>query len=134
MVSYSDYKRDYHLDVRRYEVLFKKAYIDGLFKYRIPVYLTNSGMAALTTILNFLEMEQKITGPILLGASSYFQNKELIKRLFTGVIEVHEHDTEKIKEILIQKKPSVLFFDALCNSHDIAIPNLFEIVEILKKT
>ncbi|MBP9719093.1 MAG: PLP-dependent transferase [Candidatus Levybacteria bacterium] len=131
--NYNDYKRDQHLDAKMYAKRFRKEYIDAIFKFTIPTYLTNSGMAALTTILNFLEMEKKITGPILLGASSYFQNKELIKKLFLGVTEMHEHDTEKIKKFIEEKNPSVLFFDSLCNSFDIAIPNLRNILEMLKR-
>lgn len=132
--NYSDYKRDQHLDAKEYALAFRDTYIDGLWKFPIHTYLVNSGMAALTTILNFLEMERKITGPILLGSSSYFQNKELIKKLFTGVIEVHEHDTKQIQEIIRTKHPAVYFFDSLCNSHDIAVPNLKEIIDEIKQT
>lgn len=134
IANYNDYKRDHHLDAQDYVQKFRNEYLSGLLRFTIPTFLTNSGMAALTTILNFLEMEQKITGPILLGSSSYFQNKELIKRLFTGVIEVHEHDTDTIVEIIEKKHPSVLFFDSLCNSYDIAVPNLPQIIDTLKKT
>lgn len=130
--NYTDYKRDHHLDAKQYGEKFRNEYVNGFLKFPIHTYLVNSGMAALTTILNFLEMERKITGPILLGSSSYFQNKELIKKLFTGVIEVHEHDTEKIKEIILTKKPAVLFFDSLCNSHDVAVPNLKKILSVAK--
>lgn len=134
IANYNDYKRDQHIDAKEYAQKFRNEYIDGFFKFTIPTYLTSSGMSALTTILNFLEMEQKITGPILVGSSSYFQNKELIKRLFTGVYEVHEHDTDTIKKFIEEKHPSILFFDSLCNSHDIAVPHLSEIIETLKKT
>lgn len=132
--NFTDYKRDYHLDAKIYAEAFKSEYLDGFFKFPVHTYLVNSGMAALTTILNFLEMEKKITGPILLGASSYFQNKELIKKLFIGVTEIHEHDTEKIEDFIRTKHPSVLFFDSLCNSYDVAVPNLSTILETVKKS
>lgn len=130
---YDDYKRDEHTDGKTYANAFKTAYLKGVLKFRTTTYLTNSGMAALTTIINYLVMEKKISGPILLGASSYFQNKELIEKTFPKVTKIHEHDTEKIKKYIITMQPQALFFDSLCNSFDIALPNLPEIISMLKK-
>lgn len=130
--NYNDYKRDQHLDAKRYAHQFRREYINGLFPFTIPTYVTNSGMAAVTTIINFLQMYKNGEGPVLLGASSYFQNKELIKKLFPDVTQVHEHDTEKIIQLIKKKKPRILFFDSLCNSHDIAVPNLQAVVAALK--
>lgn len=128
----NDYKRDAHLDERKYEKLYLRQYIDTRFKFNIGVYMTNSGMAAIATILNFLIMERKIKRKVILGKSVYFQYKQLVVKGLPGqVIEVDELDTDKILQTIENERPSVIFFDSLCNSKNIALPNLEKIINYL---
>ena len=131
----NDYKRDHSLDALALENSFKKEYIDSFFKLPIQVCATSSGMAAFTTILNFLQMKQKITGPILIGKSIYFENKTLVQNIFgNNVVEVDENNTERVCEIITRIKPSVIMFDSLTNTSNISVPNLTEIIKYLIKT
>lgn len=66
----NDYKRDQHWDAYRYEQSFLKQYIDALVKFPVQVLATSSGMAAFTTILNFLILEHKAVRPVLVGKST----------------------------------------------------------------
>lgn len=130
----NDYKRDVHLDEEEYEKLYLKKYIDAPFKFGINVFMVGSGMAAFTTIFNFLLAEKKINGKVLIGKSSYFQYKQLlVKNWGNLIIEVDEFDTENILKILKYQKPAVIFFDSLCNAKDISVPDLVTIINYLIK-
>ncbi len=64
----------------------------------------------------------------------YFQNKELIRKVFLDrVIEVDEFDTKSICNIILEKRPRVLFFDTLANSQTLAMPHLEAILGVLSK-
>ena len=128
----NDYKRDQHWDAHRYELAFLKANIDGFIKFPIQVCATPSGMAAFTTILNFLLLERKATRPVLIGKSIYFENKALVLQAFPdNVIEVEESDTDAVIRAIDSYNPSVVIFDSLSNSPDVAVPNLTAITKHL---
>ena len=131
----NDYKRDQHLDAQSYEDAFRKEYFDALIKFPIAVYATSSGMAAFTTILMYLLSQNKINGPVILGKSSYFEYKELVRKIIKQkIIEVDDMDTSEILSTIKTEKPSILFFDTLCNAADIAMPDLPTILTALRKT
>lgn len=130
----NDYKRDHHLDAYPYEKAFVKEYIDVPFKPFVRLYATSSGMAAFTTALNFLIMEKKITGSVIMGSNVYFENKELLVKSFgSSLYEVDEFDTTGIIEKIKKFSPSVLFFDTISNSACMAMPDLETIIEHVKK-
>lgn len=130
----NDYKRDQNWDASRYERAFVKEYINNIIKFPIHACAMSSGMAAFTTILSFLVLEDKATRPILMGKSSWFENKAFIERAFgKRVISVNEHDTKKILEIIATEEPSVIFFDSLTNASDVAMPDLNTIIPYLEK-
>lgn len=130
----TDYTRDQHLEANAYQKVFAKTYVGSRGLVPVEVFLTQSGMAALSTIIMFLYREKKVHGPILIGKSSYFQNKELIKNVFTQpIIEVDEHDTQTIQSAITQHQPAIIFIDSLCNAPDLALPNLKQIISYLTK-
>ncbi len=130
----NDYKRDAHLDEKEYEEKYLKEYIDAPFKFGIHTYMTASGQAAFTTILNFLLMEGKINGKVILEKSSYFQYKQLlIGALKDKIIEVDEKETAEILKIIKIENPCCIFFDSLCNAKDIPMPDLAKIIDFLIK-
>jgi cystathionine beta-lyase/cystathionine gamma-synthase len=91
-------------------------------------------MAAFSTILGFLQGEQKLNGPILVGKSCYFEEKNLLHALFPSqIVEVDEHDLAAIRAAIEVKKPVAVFFDSICNSQDMALPDLVTIVAIIRK-
>lgn len=130
----NDYKRDHHLDALAFENKFKQEYIDGFLKLHMQAFATSSGMAAFTTILTFLQMKQKITEPILIGKSIYFENKTLVKNIFKDqVVEVDEENTTGVCNTITRVQPAVIIFDSLSNTNTIIFPNLPEIIKFLLK-
>lgn len=130
----NDYKRDWHLDAEGFEKAYLKEYIEAPLKFRLRALLTNSGMAAFTTVFNFLQMTQKIGNTVLLGRSSYFQYKQILKEsLRKKVIEIDESKTEQIIKTVKESKPSAIFIDSLCNAKYIPVPDLPCIIDFLKK-
>jgi len=130
----SDYKRDLHIDEQSYEKSFLSEYVDLFFKLPVHAYAVSNGMAAFITIINFLITEKKINGNILIGKSIYFQNKEIIKRFFSDkVIEVDESNYKEVINCINKYEPSVIIFDTICNSINLAMPNLSDIIGYLTK-
>ena len=131
----NDYKRDVHLDEEDFENNFVKEYVDRRADQKIQALLTNSGMAAFTTILNFLLSEKKTEGTILIGKSVYFQYKQIIsKSFYRSVIEISEVDTDRLIKTIFTRKPKVVYIDSLSNSIDIPVPDLKWIFESVVKS
>jgi cystathionine beta-lyase/cystathionine gamma-synthase len=129
----NDYKRDQHWDAYGYEQLFLKHNINALIKFPIHAYTTSSGMSALTTILMYLSGEKKLTGKILCGASSYFQNRWLLDQSFSDqLIYINEANTQEIIKAIDTHHPSVIFLDSLTNSPDIIVPDIQAIMDHLR--
>ncbi|MCL4338729.1 PLP-dependent transferase [Patescibacteria group bacterium] len=129
-----DYKRDAHLDETGYEKKFLNQNIDALVKVGIKTYMTASGMAAFTTIFNFLMGEGKLEGKVLLGKSSYFQYKNLLSNpLDDRIIEFDEIDLEKLKDLVKKVRPSAIFIDSLCNTADLPFPDLKSLIKYMEK-
>jgi cystathionine beta-lyase/cystathionine gamma-synthase len=131
LATINDYKRDGRLDNRELENWYKKEFIDLNFKFRINCYATNSGMAAFTTILNFLFLERKINKTILIGESCYHENKKLLEKLPFEIIKVNESDTQLIIEKIRKHNPEGLFFDSLTNTQNIFILDWQKILRFL---
>ncbi len=130
----NDYKRDQNLDAEEFEIAFAKEYIDAPLRMRPNVYATVSGMSAFTTVINFLQHNDKTDGAILVGQNSYFENKGLLKKTFPNRVRfVDEMNIEAILEAVSEHKPSVIFLDTLCNTETVAMPNLAELFPALAK-
>lgn len=126
----NDYQRDFHRDGRVYEHAFRSEYIDA--RWTPSVVVTNSGMAALTTVIVGLHMEGKLNGPVIVGKSSYFEYKEVLNEFCPGRITyVDEMDTDAIIETVQRLAPSAIFIDALCNVEAIAVPDLPHLIPAL---
>ena len=130
----NDYKRDVHLDERDYESKYLREYIHTPMKFLVKTYLTNSGMAAFCTILNFLVMEEKTNGIVLAGLSTYFEAKELLSKTYGNrLVYVDESDTNGILNAYIRYQPNAIFLDSLCNAPEIPIPDFSTLVPKLIK-
>lgn len=127
----NDYKRDQHRDALTFENAYKHAFVDARVKFTIQPLATISGMAAFTTILTFLMVEKKIHDTVVMGRASYFQNKELISRLFTNAIEVDENDTDAFLQSIDTHKPRAIFLDTLGNMEDMTMPDTDRIIKHL---
>ena len=130
----NDYKRDHHLDAYPYEKAFVREYIDVALKPFVRLYAIASGMAAFTTALNFLIMEKKVTSSVMVGANVYFENKELLVKSFGSLMhEVDDIETAAIIDKITKYSPSVLFFDTIANSDNLAMLDLETIIDHLQK-
>jgi cystathionine beta-lyase/cystathionine gamma-synthase len=128
----NDYKRDRHEDATRYERAFVKEYVDNWIKFPVYAYATSSGMAAFTTILNFLLLENKAKGKVLIGNSIWFQNKGLVEKAFgEQIIPVDEFDTGTLLATIKNEQPSVILLDSLANHEGVAVPNLTTIIPVI---
>lgn len=128
----NDYKRDQHLDGIDLERAYLKEYIDAPYKFAIKVYATASGMAAFSTILNYLLMEKKAQGKVLMGANVYFENKDLILKSYNdNLIVVDENNTSKVLDTINKHQPDILFFDSCSNTASVAVPDLAQITNYL---
>jgi cystathionine beta-lyase/cystathionine gamma-synthase len=131
--SYNDYKRDQHEDAFWYENKFLHEYVDGIFKFPVHTYATHTGMAAFTTIFNYLILENILTGYVIVGKSVYFECKEILKNyLGDKFIEVDESDTVTVINAINKYQPQVLFFDSIGNDPEMVLPDLEQIAKAVK--
>jgi cystathionine beta-lyase/cystathionine gamma-synthase len=128
--SINDYYRDQHAEGNMYEKQFKKEYIDCMFAHPVRVFATNSGMAALTTIVGFIQGEEKTERPIFLGKSCYFEEKFVVRTFFPNrVIEIDEQNIPEIMQLTKKLNPAAIFLDSLSNSATMIQPDLPSILK-----
>lgn len=130
----TDYHRESHGDAGVYESQFRSAYIDAPLRIPPQVCATANGMAAFSTVASFLALEVQITGPILVGKSSYFENKSQLQKFFNGrIIWVDEMDTNAIIASIKANSPGAIFLDTICNAITIAAPDLATLIPRIGK-
>ncbi|MEY4722625.1 MAG: Cys/Met metabolism PLP-dependent enzyme, partial [Candidatus Parcubacteria bacterium] len=113
----NDYKRDGHLDADAYEEAFRREYLRASAIFPPEAFLTSSGMAALSTLVFHLQADLHVAGPILAGASIYFENKIVLEKAFPGkVTYVDESDADAVIEVARRMRPQAVFLDSLCNT------------------
>lgn len=135
LAGINDYSRDQSVSGNEYQKKFAREFVGRWRGLPVPVFLTNSGMGALTTILAFLLRENKISGEIFLGENSYFQNQELIRKMLgRQVIEFDEENFDTFKTSYLKMKPRVIFIDTLANTSNLARPDLKKIVRFLTES
>jgi len=125
----TDYKRDGHLDEKAYAESFTREYLRGTVFSKPEVYVTSSGMAALSTLVSFLQTNQRVRGPILVGAASYFENKIVLERAFPGQVHyADESDADGVVDAARRLRPQAVFLDSLCNSDTLDAPDVASLV------
>ena len=114
-----DYKRDRHA----YAATYEDAYLRELVGVSgVRAFATSCGMAALTTILAFLQVEE----PVLVGRASYHETKDLVARRFgSRAVEIDESD---LPDAIAALDPAAVFVDSLCNSRGLVVPPLDRIL------
>ena len=130
---WNDYKRDRHLDGEELERRWVAEMVDGPPGLR--ALLTTCGMAALTTVLSFLTMEGKLSGPVLVGAGVYHETRLLLDRAMPGRVRiVDECDTQGLLRTIEELSPSAIFLDALSNTKWMPVPELPPLIDRLRHT
>lgn len=129
----NDYKRDRHLDADAYERRYLRALVDGPPGLR--TLLTSCGMAAFTTVLSYLQLEGKLTGPVLAGAGLYHESRLLLERALPGRLHlVDEADTGSLLRAIDELRPEAVFLDSLSNTKWMPVPDLRPVLERLAAT
>lgn len=130
----TDYTRDQQIEGNELQRKFGQEYY-GVTALALPqVLLTNSGMAALTTIITMMLREKILTRPVLVGRGSYFQNKELLLKLLpVKAIEFDETDPVAFEALAQKWQPAAVFVDSLANNPMVTQPNLEKLDRILKR-
>jgi len=133
VVAYkNDYKRDRSLRADAYASAFVKEYVDTGLRFSPFAYVTSSGMSALATVLHNLIPAALDGRVVLAGKTSYFQNKWQLETTFPGrVVYVDEHDTDEILRIAQERRPAIIFFDAICGGEYMPMPNIPKLIKQL---
>ena len=125
----NDYLRDYNLDEEGYVRKFVQEYVDHPLRLPPRAYLTSSAMAGLTTILTHLRSNMSSTDIVLVGKTSYFQNKLVAEYMFPGQIQyVVEFDTDNLVALAKRLQPRIILLDTLCGTDSLDILNLSELL------
>lgn len=128
---WNDYRRDRHLDADAYE----RAYVQGAGSGDVRALMTGCGMAAFTTILNFLLMERLLEGPVVAGRALYHETKKLLLRALPGsVYEVDEGDADALGRAVRGLRPAAVFLDSLCNTRWAPVPDLTPVFRAIRRT
>lgn len=115
-----DYKRDGHLEAAEYEVCFVNEYVLHLdCPVKAKAYLTNSGMAAYSTVLHWLAHELKIGDCTLAIEPMYFENIHLAGGYFPDLLRVQTPSSQNLLEQLRRNQPTVVLADAITNCNDV---------------
>jgi cystathionine beta-lyase/cystathionine gamma-synthase len=127
---WNDYKRDRNLDAEAFERAYLREMVDGPADLR--ALLTGCGMAAFTTILNFLQLEGRLDAPALVGTGVYHESRELLERALPCLVrEVDERDTTALVATARELRPSAIFLDSLANTGHSPLPDLEALVPML---
>lgn len=113
-----DYKRDGHLDARAYERKFLEQYTQHLGSTKQQCYLTNSGMAAYMTVLQFLGPKVDPTDAIAILEPSYFENVLLVKRFLPQAVSISPKSDKHCLKFLQEHQPKIVFCDIASNRGD----------------
>lgn len=128
----TDYTRDQHDLAISYEKKFAREYLPKMGVWPITPYVTNSGMAALTTIAAMLHRVHGVEQTIMVGEHSYFQNRELLQNSFAKVIAFDEGDIAEWTGLIEKEKPLAIFVDTLCNVSELVVPPIEKIAREYK--
>lgn len=127
-----DYKRDGHLDALAYEQQFLDEYCAHLGSPRLRAYLTNSGMAAFSTVMHWLCQERDIRGAALAITPMYFENIHLAQRFLPDLVTIDNPSTEDLLNKLRELTPGIVICDAVTNCGSILAHDINAILEWCK--
>lgn len=130
-LHHDEYKRDRHPDQEVWENEWLREMVDNPSSHQLRALMTASGMAAFTTILAHVE-DQVGPGPVLMGAGTYHECRDLLTRSAVGrrIISLPEADPVAWLEAL-SHHPAAVFLDTMCNAAGLAVPEVGKWLEFL---
>jgi cystathionine beta-lyase/cystathionine gamma-synthase len=113
-----DYRRDRHPDAAAFEAEYLAAYVDPVAGLDLRALVTSCGMSAFATIVGFLQMEGKLDGPVVLGASAYHECRDLLRAMVPddALVEVPEHPPAALPSAILRNRPAAVFLDSVGNA------------------
>jgi cystathionine beta-lyase/cystathionine gamma-synthase len=91
-------------------------------------------MSAFATIVGFLQMEGKLDGPVVLGASTYHECRDLLRALVPDdeLVEAPEHPTDALSSAILRHRPAAVFLDSVGNAPGTLVTDLPGVVGALE--
>ena len=129
----NDYTRDQHDLATRYETLFAREYLPRLGVIKPSVYITSSGMAALSTAIYALQRVYGSSVTVMVGKHSYYQSIERVMDSFESVILFDETNQKEWEELIANQKPRAIFVDSMCNESNLTVSPIKYIAEFITK-
>ena len=128
---HDDYKRDRHPDEAAWEQRWVEEMVDNPHGHRLRALMTASGMAAFTTVLNHVA-EQVGNRPVLMGAATYHECRELLHRssLRDRIVAIPEGDLEGWRSAIL-RTPAAVFVDSLCNAAGLPVADIESLIALL---
>lgn len=133
ILATNDYKRDQNRDATVFEEKFLSEYVRGP---RLLTHVTtaSSGMAAFTTILNYLISKPEVrNGTVIVGGDAYWEVREMVQAIFgRKAVTVDEADTEKCRQTIKHIRPAAVFMDTIGNTPKMLVPDLAAIADSMR--
>jgi len=120
-----DYKRDRHPQARTFEDGYLREYVDVPAGLEARALMTSCGMAAFTTILHHLCTVLNKGSRVVAARGMYHECRALLAKSPLGdrVHWVDESDTKEIIRACRKVQPAAIFWDSICNSKGLAVPD-----------
>ena len=122
---HDDYKRDRHPGAQSFEQNYLREYVDAPTGLGVRALATACGMAAFTTILHFLCSVLDKKKPVIATRGMYHECRGLLVESPLGprIHWVEDDDTAEIKTACRRLEPAAVFWDSMCNSKGLAVPD-----------
>lgn len=131
VLHHDDYKRDRHPDEAAWENRWLDEMVDNPHRHSLRALMAASGMAAFTTVLN--HVARQVSGrPVLMGAATYHECRELLHRSSIGeqIVAIPEGDLEAWRAA-IARNPAAVFVDSLCNAAGLPVADIESLIGLL---
>jgi cystathionine beta-lyase/cystathionine gamma-synthase len=126
---HDDYKRDRHPGQAAWEQAWLEEMVDNPAQHPLGALMTASGMAAFTTILNWVQ-NQLADHPVLMGSRIYHECRDLLTTSGLGCTAVPETDRRAWEDAL-DSGPGVVFIDTMCNAAGLSVPDIVWLIKVL---
>jgi cystathionine beta-lyase/cystathionine gamma-synthase len=121
-----DYKRDRHPQASAFEASYLREYVDVPPGFNVRALMTACGMAAFTTVLNYLCSSLGPPAAVVAAKGMYHECRQLLADSTLGarVCWVDEMNTGEVIDACRRLEPAAVFLDSMCNSNRLAVPDL----------
>jgi cystathionine beta-lyase/cystathionine gamma-synthase len=131
-----DYRRDRHPGAAAFEAEYLAAYVEPVANLELRALMTSCGMSAFATIVGFLQMEGKLDGPVVLGASTYHECRDLLRAMVPSdaLVEAPEHPSNALPSAILRHRPAAVFLDSVGNAPGTLVADVPGVVRAMEAT